>query len=101
MITKHNGTLFYCCLPNNSLSGDLPAREFEAGNSVGGTYPCMCGVEINEIYKETQFLTTGPFKSLSSRAELAKSSPALKEKGMIDVNSMKVRSWTLSNISLQ
>lgn len=84
-------TVFDCCLLNNSFSGDLPAREFEAGNSVGGTYPCMCGIDINQINHETQFLTTGPYKTLQRRAEVAMTSPAFRKNGVIDVHSMKVR----------
>lgn len=74
----------------NYFLGDLPARQFEAGNSIGGIYPCMCGVNINNITTVHNFLKTGPYQSMDSRVEMAKKSPSIKELKKIDVNTMKV-----------
>ena len=31
------------------LSGDHPELQFEAGNSMGGNYPCTCGCLVSKF----------------------------------------------------
>lgn len=49
--------------------GDLPARSFEAGNSINGDFPCACGAEKSKFIAPTYVLKLGLFLNLQQRAE--------------------------------
>lgn len=68
--------------------GDLPARQYEAGQSVGGDYPCPCGVEVNTLCKPEHVLSVGPYVTMQERADIASIS-SYASTG-VDVNKMKV-----------
>jgi hypothetical protein len=70
--------------------GDLPAREYEAGNNVGGSYPCPCGVNIEEAASGRTFFNCGPYNSLRKRWLTANASPTIKHSGAINIATLKV-----------
>ena len=48
--------------------GDLPAREFEAGQmSVSSHYPCPCGAPASEFPDAKKVLKHPPFRSIKDR----------------------------------
>ena len=32
-----------------NIIGDHPELQFESGNQIGGTFPCMCGANVNRF----------------------------------------------------
>lgn len=49
--------------------GDLPARSFEAGNSINGDFPCACGAEKRKFISSSYALKLGPFLTLQQRVD--------------------------------
>ena len=55
-------TFFYYAL------GDHPEIQYESGNAIGGSYPCICGVKLDSFKKLS--ITLGQrLKSLECRRE--------------------------------
>ena len=47
--------------------GDHPELEFEAGNSIGGTFPCECGCDSERFGDTTYVFKTSSIQSLEDR----------------------------------
>ena len=68
--------------------GDSPAQQYEAGNSVGGRYPCVgCGVESTSIHT----LEHAFFNSSLSLPSSQGSGPSSPSKEIAGLNSKKVQ----------
>ena len=70
------------------VQGDAPARAFEAGQSIGGQFPCMYGVNIKKVPHAP--LATGPFLDIADRCEEIASMQR-----NVPIDKMKVRFCTL------
>jgi hypothetical protein len=70
--------------------GDLPARQFESGNNIGGHYPCPCGISVDESGDIVELLKPGRYLTLQSRYDEASSISPTEQDGSIYVNKMKV-----------
>ncbi|XP_078621301.1 uncharacterized protein LOC144887775 [Branchiostoma floridae x Branchiostoma japonicum] len=72
------------------FKGDLPAREFEAGQQRGGHFPCPCGV-LAARFSDIEHTYRAPYMSLEERICLLKEGEVTWDKslkGMTAVDSM-------------
>ena len=57
------------------ISGDLLAREFEAGQSMGGGYPCHCGASAEDFSNPSKVLKPCFYCCMQQRFEEFKDKP--------------------------
>lgn len=53
----------------NYILGDHPELQFEAGNQIGGSYPCMCGVKVDRFNNTANCYESGNTFSLEQRRQ--------------------------------
>ncbi|KAI8486075.1 hypothetical protein Bbelb_361750 [Branchiostoma belcheri] len=85
-----NGTLHEYSDVLRFFKGDLPAREFEAGQQRGGHFPCPCGVNAAR-FDDIEHTYRAPHMSLAERICLLKEGEVTWEKsvkGMTAVDNM-------------
>ena len=52
-----------------TIVGDHPELQFESGNQIGGTYPCICGANIRRFYDLLYCFQNSSFKTLEARRQ--------------------------------
>ena len=70
--------------------GDGPAQQFEAGNNIGGTYPCVCCAVNAESISDLEYAFKCPTRTLTKRQHFVISGCAWKKGGVNPFDKLKV-----------
>ena len=70
--------------------GDGPAQQFEAGNNIGGTYPCVCCAVNAESISDLEYAFKCPTRTLTERQQFVISGCAWKKGGVNPFDKLKV-----------
>ena len=70
--------------------GDGPAQQFEAGNNIGGTYPCVCCAVNAESISDLEYAFKCPTRTLTERQQFVIGGCAWKKGGVNPFDKLKV-----------